>query len=71
MSAGKIASPLAGPVVDTHCHMDVAFDDEHELVDVTQSMAAARAVIFAQMVDDPSSWPDLFPTEKKQEKEKE
>ena len=32
-------------------------------------LAAARAVIFAQMVDDPSSWPDLFPTEKAQEKE--
>ena len=24
--------------------------------------AAARAVIFSQMVDDPSAWPDLFPT---------
>ena len=33
-------------------------------------LAAARAVIFAQMVDDPSSWPDLFPTEQKQEKER-
>ncbi len=33
-------------------------------------LAAARAVIFAQMVDDPSSHPDLFPTEKKQEKER-
>lgn len=33
-------------------------------------LAAARAVIFAQMVDDPSAWPDLFPTEKKQEKER-
>jgi len=33
-------------------------------------LAAARAVIFAQMVDDPSSWPDLFPTAKKQEKER-
>jgi putative DNA methylase len=33
-------------------------------------LTAARAVIFAQMVDDPSSWPDLFPTEKKQEKER-
>lgn len=32
--------------------------------------AAARAVIFAQMVDDPSAHPDLFPTEKKQEKER-
>ncbi|MBC8523852.1 MAG: DUF1156 domain-containing protein, partial [Chlorobium phaeobacteroides] len=26
-------------------------------------LAAARAVIFAQMVDDPSAHPDLFPTE--------
>jgi putative DNA methylase len=33
-------------------------------------LAAARAVIFAQMVDDPSSWPDLFPTEQKQDKER-
>src|SRR3954469_7318833 len=33
-------------------------------------LAAARAVIFAQMVDDPSSNPDLFPTEGKQEKER-
>lgn len=34
-------------------------------------LAAARSVIFAQMVDDPSSMPDLFPTEKKQQKERE
>lgn len=34
-------------------------------------LAAARAVIFSQMVDDPSSLPDLFPTEKKQQKERE
>jgi len=33
-------------------------------------LAAARAVIFAQMVDDPSSCPDLFPTEKAQAKER-
>jgi len=33
-------------------------------------LAAARAVIFAQMVDDPSAHPELFPTEKKQEKER-
>lgn len=33
-------------------------------------LAAARAVIFAQMVDDPSSLPDLFPTEAKQKKER-
>ncbi len=33
-------------------------------------LAAARAVIFAQMVDDPSAHSDIFPTEKKQEKER-
>src|SRR5947207_131287 len=33
-------------------------------------LAAARAVIFSQMVDDPSASPDLFPTEKAQEKER-
>lgn len=33
-------------------------------------LAAARAVIFAQLVDDPSSWPELFPTERRQEKER-
>jgi adenine-specific DNA methylase len=33
-------------------------------------LAAARAVIFAQMVDDPSSQPDIFRTEKAQEKER-
>ena len=33
-------------------------------------LATARAVIFAQMVDDPSALPDLFPTEKAQEKER-
>jgi putative DNA methylase len=33
-------------------------------------VAAARAVIFAQMVDDPSANPDLFPTEKAQDKER-
>ncbi|QKE41378.1 MAG: DUF1156 domain-containing protein [Ferrovum myxofaciens] len=33
-------------------------------------LAAARAVIFAQMVDDPSAHPDLFPTKEKQEKER-
>jgi putative DNA methylase len=34
-------------------------------------LAAARAVIFAQMVDDPSSHPQSFPTEEAQEKERE
>ena len=33
-------------------------------------LAAARAVIFAQMVDDPSAHPCLFPTEEDQEKER-
>ena len=33
-------------------------------------LAAARSVIFAQMVDDPSSCPDLFPTEEEQEAER-
>ena len=33
-------------------------------------LAAARAVLFAQLVDDPSSRPDLFPTEKEQEQER-
>lgn len=33
-------------------------------------LAAARAVIFAQMVDDPSAHPDLFPTEEAQERER-
>src|SRR5262252_1099981 len=33
-------------------------------------LAAARAVIFAQMVDDPSARPDQFPTEEAQEAER-
>ena len=33
-------------------------------------LAAARAVIFSQMVDDPSEHPELFPTEEEQEKER-
>ncbi|RNG28930.1 DUF1156 domain-containing protein [Streptomyces botrytidirepellens] len=34
-------------------------------------LAAARAVLFAQLVDDPSSHPELFPTEEKQKAERE
>ncbi len=34
-------------------------------------LAAARAVLFAQLVDDPSSHPDLFPTEDDQKIERE
>jgi putative DNA methylase len=33
-------------------------------------LATARAVIFAQMVDDPSDVPELFPTEKLQDRER-
>jgi len=33
-------------------------------------LAAARAVIFGQMVDDPSSHPELFPTEEEQDDER-
>ncbi|KAB8139623.1 DUF1156 domain-containing protein [Chloroflexia bacterium SDU3-3] len=34
-------------------------------------LATARAIIFAQMVDDPSAHPDLFPTEEAQKVERE
>ena len=33
-------------------------------------LATARAVLFAQMVDDPSSRPELFPDEKSQSQER-
>jgi putative DNA methylase len=33
-------------------------------------LAAARAVIFAQLVDDPSAWPERFPTEEAQDRER-
>jgi putative DNA methylase len=33
-------------------------------------LATCRAVLFAQLVDDPSSWPDRFPTEAAQEVER-
>ena len=33
-------------------------------------LAAARAVIFAQMVDDPASWPEEFPSVAAQEAER-
>jgi putative DNA methylase len=33
-------------------------------------LAACRAVLFAQLVDDPSSWPDRFPTEAEQDAER-
>ncbi len=33
-------------------------------------LAACRAVLFAQLVDDPSSWPNRFPTEEDQKHER-
>lgn len=33
-------------------------------------LAACRAVLFAQLVDDPSAWPDRFPTEEAQARER-
>src|ERR1700685_2129762 len=33
-------------------------------------LAACRAVLFAQLVDDPSAWPDRFPTEEDQDAER-
>ena len=33
-------------------------------------LAACRAVLFAQLVDDPSAWPDEFPTEEAQARER-
>ena len=35
-----------------------------------QPLAAARAVLFAQMVDDPSARPELFPTDEAQSQER-
>src|SRR6476469_4728502 len=34
-------------------------------------LAACRAVLFASLVDDPSSHPELFPTEEDQQRERE
>src|ERR1700685_4472499 len=35
-----------------------------------RALAACRGVLFAQLVDDPSSWPERFPTQVDQEKER-
>ena len=50
MSAQKLALPLASPVVDTHCHMDVSFDDEYVLPDVNEAMAAANSVNVTKVI---------------------
>jgi putative DNA methylase len=33
-------------------------------------LAACRAVLFASLVDDPSAWSEIFPTEEKQNEER-
>ena len=35
---------LVSPVVDTHCHMDVQYDDDHVLLSVKEALATAHAV---------------------------
>lgn len=42
--------PLAQPVVDTHCHMDVSYDDEQILPDVGQALANARKVNVTKVI---------------------
>lgn len=37
-------APLAAPVVDTHCHMDFAFDENHQLTSVETALANAAEV---------------------------
>ncbi len=44
MDATISVEPLSGPVVDTHCHMDVQYDDEQILPSVVEAMAAAHSV---------------------------
>lgn len=36
--------PLAAPVVDTHCHMDFAFDEHHKLNSIEQALVDAAQV---------------------------
>ena len=50
MSEDKLPLPLAGPVVDTHCHMDVSFDDEYVLPDVNEAIAAAKSVNVTKVI---------------------
>ena len=42
--------PLVSPVVDTHCHMDVQYDDDHVLNSVDQAMANAKSVGIAKVI---------------------
>ena len=43
--------PLAGPVVDTHCHMNISFDDSHRPPTVEQALALARSVGVTKVIE--------------------
>ncbi len=68
----EVALPLAA--INKACAREKSIRHGHpstlHLWWARRPLAAARAVIFAQMVDDPSAHPDLFPTPRKQEKER-
>lgn len=67
--------PLAHPVVDTHCHMDVSFDDEQINPNVGQALANAASVGVTKVIQvgcdvtssqwaakTASEWDDVFAT---------
>lgn len=67
--------PLAHPVVDTHCHMDVSFDDEQIIPNVGQALANAASVGVTKVIQvgcdvtssqwaakTASEWDDVFAT---------
>ncbi len=68
----EVALPLAA--INKACAREKSIHHGHpstlHLWWARRPLAAARAVIFAQMVDDPSANPDLFSTEMAQEKER-
>src|SRR6266705_5735978 len=68
----EVALPLAA--INVACAREKSIRHGHpstlHLWWARRPLAAARAVIFAQMVDDPSANPDLFKTEKAQERER-
>ena len=43
--------PLAGPVVDTHCHMNISFDESHRPPTVEVALALARAVGVTKVIE--------------------
>ena len=44
MASALEITPLVSPVVDTHCHMDFAFDENHKLASVDIALANAASV---------------------------